>query len=284
MTNRNDVATLIAPYALDAVDGDERRAVEALLAEDAAARVELAGHQEVAAALAILAMEPQGQPGRDTARRVWQSIEQRLDAGLPPQALSIDRPATPRPLGRRHADVRRAPLRRSITSTLMAAASVAVIGVLGTVAIQQSSTIDRLERRMEAAAVAPAGATPSGATPSATPTGLREVALQQALAEPATRVVRLVDEAGATLASIALTEEGAGYLFGSSLPALPDGSTYQLWGVSEGTVLSLGVLGREPTLAPFSAAGAYDRLVLTVERGPGVVSSTQSATAVAEVI
>jgi hypothetical protein len=49
-------------------------------------------------------------------------------------------------------------------------------------------------------------------------------------------------------------------------------------------VLSLGVLGQEPSTLGFAADGSWSKFVLTEEASPGVASSKQPALAVAEVV
>ena len=65
----------------------------------------------------------------------------------------------------------------------------------------------------------------------------------------------------------------------SGLPHLKSGHTYQLWGVEDGHVLSLGVMGESDRPIPLAARGTWSKLVLTEEVSPGVVSSAQPAVA-----
>jgi hypothetical protein len=65
--------------------------------------------------------------------------------------------------------------------------------------------------------------------------------------------------------------DGQGFLT-SSLPSLPKGEVYQLWGVSGSSILSLAVLGNDPRTAAFSASTGtgVNELMITAEKAPGV--------------
>ena len=71
--------------------------------------------------------------------------------------------------------------------------------------------------------------------------------------------------------------DGKAYLVKHSLPALPAGETYQLWGQQGETKVSLAVLGNAPERARLPLGGAYEALAITAEKSPGVVSSSNPA-------
>ena len=73
-------------------------------------------------------------------------------------------------------------------------------------------------------------------------------------------------------------------LLARELPALPDDRTYQLWGVIDGKVISLGVLGASPKVVAFPADKALATLVLTDEARGGVPVSAQPALAAGDLI
>lgn len=100
--------------------------------------------------------------------------------------------------------------------------------------------------------------------------------------DPNVRDVQLLSTTGQPLGHVLLAPDGEGYILGDTLPMLAAGRTYQLWGVKDGVVLSLGVMGRSPKAMPFAADERWDQLVLTVETSPGVVSSKAGASAVAK--
>jgi anti-sigma-K factor RskA len=78
-------------------------------------------------------------------------------------------------------------------------------------------------------------------------------------------------------------QDGHGYLLASDLPALSSDQTYQLWGVVNDTVISLGILGRSPEIESFSVEGDLSALVITEEVAGGVAVSEQPALLVAEI-
>jgi anti-sigma factor RsiW len=99
---------------------------------------------------------------------------------------------------------------------------------------------------------------------------LRPDSFTAALQVKGARVAHLT--AGATELPVVVAPDGSALLEASALPALADGRTYQLWGMSEGEAISLGVLGRDPQTVSFDAEG-YAGLAITEEQSPGVVHS-----------
>lgn len=100
-------------------------------------------------------------------------------------------------------------------------------------------------------------------------------AYEEAAALPDARTARLESEDAALIADAVVEPNGTGFLSAGSLPALPDGETYQLWGVyADSDVISLGVIGNRPRIEAFSGRGDLDAIVITRERASGVVSST----------
>lgn len=284
---------LLGAYALNAVDQDEADEIEAYLRRSPRATAEVSSHLEVAAALGSLAAEHQGAPTHDAPQRLWDAIAGQLP-DRPAAAVSDSGPTVRAGVTSldQHRGARRggaggsarAGRARVLVSGLALVASVTAITGLSAAVIRQGDTIDGLERQVAAAQAegpAPDDVVVGPGPGSITRVGV-EFALQKVLSAPGTRVVQLTDEAGARLASIALASDGTGYVFGSTLPALPTGATYQLWGVSNGIVLSLGVFGQQPAIAPFAASGSYTQFVLTAEQGPGVVASKAKAIAAAQ--
>ncbi|HVF33273.1 MAG TPA: anti-sigma factor [Acidimicrobiales bacterium] len=71
--------------------------------------------------------------------------------------------------------------------------------------------------------------------------------------------------------------DGKAYLVKHSLPELPEGQTYQLWGQQGETKVSLAVLGGSPEQSKLPLGGSYQALAITAEQSPGVVSSSNPA-------
>ncbi len=100
-----EIEELIGAYALDAVDDDERNAVEQHLAVCARCRAELVEHREVAALLAY--------EGAPAPSDVWDRIVVTLEEPPPAMRLKVDSPGDVIPLdSHRGAKRRRGDLHR----------------------------------------------------------------------------------------------------------------------------------------------------------------------------
>ncbi len=104
----------------------------------------------------------------------------------------------------------------------------------------------------------------------------------EARRQPGARTATLVDDAGNELATAVVLGDGRGYL-DASLPALPAGHTYQLWSVGGTQPVSLGLLGRDPSVVAFAASSGTASLAVTDEVAGGVSAPTQAPVAVGEV-
>ena len=238
---------LLGAYALDALDDDERRAVEEYLRRTPEAEEEVTQLREAAAMLAVTGGPP--------PEGVWEQLEAKLQVppdrrrAVPAPVLRMDDAARVRH-GRpdRH---RRRPL------LLVAAAAVALVlvvgGVLAIVTRDDSST---------------------GTTTAALARDARQA--------PGARTAALVDDSGNTLATAVVLPDGRGYLT-SSLPTLPRGRTYQLWSVGGRETVSLGLLGRDPSVVAFAAGSGTASLAVTDEVAGGVAAPSQAPLAVGDV-
>lgn len=233
---------LLGAYALDAVSEDERRAVDEYLQVNPRARQEVADHRDVATMLAWTGMRaPDG---------LWDRIVARLDdAAVAPaptgelaDVLSL-RPHVQRAAGPGRGASKPSRVRR-IAPWVGAAAAAAVIGVV---------------------AVAVVGPTRSPSSPLA-------AAVDEARADTGSRTAELAGADGSVVGEVVVDSAGHGFLVATSLPALGDDRTYQLWGVIGERVISLGVLGAEPEIGVFSAGADVTRLVLTNEVAGGVAT------------
>jgi hypothetical protein len=84
---------------------------------------------------------------------------------------------------------------------------------------------------------------------------------------------------------VVLTDAGTGFVEADRLGALPVDKTYQLWGVIGGKTISLGLLGPDPSVVPFSVAGdgSVQAFAITAEHTGGVVQSTNQPVVSGEV-
>ena len=75
--------------------------------------------------------------------------------------------------------------------------------------------------------------------------------------------------------------DGTGYFMDHDLPALPPGSTYQLWAevgdVDSSRMVSLGVLGADPGIAAFRVSAPTMMFEVTKEDAPGNVTPNDAA-------
>jgi anti-sigma-K factor RskA len=71
-----------------------------------------------------------------------------------------------------------------------------------------------------------------------------------------------------------IVPDGMTYIGPGNLGTLPSDETYQMWGVVDGSQISLGVIGDNPTYAAFTTPSVASVLAMTVEHRGGVVSTT----------
>lgn len=177
--------------------------------------------------------------GEEAPVSVWERIAAELDAPSPPVELSIVR--------RQRAVVRRA-------LSVGAVAAAVAIAVLGWQTVRLE---DRTQELRETIA--------------------RSDGAQDALAaftDPAARRVQLTSPDGSINVAAAMLPDGRAWLLSEALPPLPPDRIYQLWWVGEGRKISLGVLGRDPSVFSFEMVTAgLEMLVVTAEPSPGVTDT-----------
>lgn len=237
--NHADAAEFLGAYALDALDDDERAAVEAHVRDCGACQTEVAEHREVAAVLAgpRWARAPEG---------LWDRIAGSLEETPPPLQMPAA-PVVPLDASRR----RFRPL--GLAAAAVAVAAVAVVGVMGLKIVDDGRRIDSLKEQAR------------GAELSRT--------ADAALADPTARRVALRSTDTGVEAHAVLLPDGTGYLLESNLPVLGPDRTYQLWAVVGTNRISVGVLGPDPGVAAFRAPGQTSALAITSEVAGGVVLS-----------
>lgn len=114
------------------------------------------------------------------------------------------------------------------------------------------------------------------------PTDPIAAAVDAARSDRDSNVVELASADGAITVEAVIDVDGHGFLLGQDLPSLPADRTYQLWGVVDGKVISLGVIGRSPEIEPFTVDGNLTALVVTDEVAGGVPVSEQPAVVAGE--
>jgi anti-sigma-K factor RskA len=248
---------LLAAFALDALDQDERDQVQEHLETCRRCRAEVGAHHEVVGAL--------GNSVAPLPGDLWEIVASRLttpdlnpenaDARLLARVrLSPGERITPRD---RWSRTERCPSVRFVTAASFAVGAAAVATVLGMGLANANDQIAHIE----------------GA--------IGETAHTEAIAAmetPGHKIVNLADARHHDVAQFVVLPNGRGYLVMSSLSALPSTETYQLWRVMHGKTISLGLLGRAPRLATFTSAGSDRpyRLGVTVEPSDGALRPSGS--------
>jgi anti-sigma factor RsiW len=269
-----EIQELLGVYALDAVDPETTAMIERHLDECVKCSIEVAQHHEVAGLLA--------NSGGESPAGLWDGIATQLDGSVPPSwerlasRLESGEGRPDRPVGRAGADggadaavVPITAARRSRWvvrgASLVAAAAVIVALLLG-------AQVNHLHHQVSALQAHP----------------LLSAAEQAALEQPSTRQVQLTGRPGAPSpgrVTVVLTTAGTGFVRVERLRALPSHKTYQLWGVIGGKTISLGLLGPDPTVVPFSVAGdgSVQAFAITAEQAGGVVQSANQPVVAGEV-
>jgi len=234
----DETAVILGAYPLDAVEGDEREAIEQHLQECPRCRAEVADHRMVASFM--------GSAGGPAPEGLWDRIAGSLDEAPPELRLA---PVVPM-----HE-------RRSVTLRLgaaVAAVAAAVIALLGFQVVRLNNKVDEVQTAK-----------------AKDPGTVQMAAATQALGDPRARQVALRSPDGSVGAQAVVLPDGTGYLLAGNLPTLPPNQTYQLWAVAGGQKISAGVLGPRPQVIAFRYASPQDlaALAVTAEQSPGVAQS-----------
>jgi hypothetical protein len=105
-----------------------------------------------------------------------------------------------------------------------------------------------------------------------------EAAANRAFGDPGAQKVQLQSADGQMTARAVVLPDGSGFLVAHELPGLDDDRTYQLWGdTGTGSLVSLGLLGDDPTTIAFQAGTDLEALAVTEEEAGGVVRSQNPA-------
>lgn len=180
--------------------------------------------------------------GMDAPEGLWNRIEQELDAPAP----------APGPELAKVMAISEAPRKRRISTVAPWLVSAAAAAIVAVVAI---GLADR----------------------ASAPTDPLVAAYEDADADRDSGRATLVADGSVAEATAVIDEDGHGFIRAGALPSLPDGQTYQLWGVvdtgaAEPDVISLGIFGPNPELETFTTETPLVALAITIEEAPGVIS------------
>ena len=256
MMTHDEAQELLAAYALHAVENPERRDLEEHLAECPRCASELDGLRDVATTL--------GNVGGAAPADLWNRIAERLydneerdEVDVPP-ICAFARPVAPAvpaaavtPLFERGAASSR---RTKYVAVTFAAAAALLIGVLSVNLVRANSRVAQLNSALSLAG---------------------HSVVDAALETPGHVNVTLNGAHSGDVATFVLVN-GAGYLVSSNMTALAPDKTYQLWAITKGTPISIGLMGAHPSTVYFSIAGAAGpgELAITVEPAGGSVAPT----------
>jgi|TARA_R110002110_G_scaffold246435_1_gene462828 hypothetical protein len=181
--------------------------------------------------------------GMDAPEGVWSLIEHELDALAP----------APGPELAKVMAISEAPRKRRISTVapwLVSAAAAAIVGI---------AAVGLADRALA-------------------PTDPLAAAYEDADGDRDSGRATLVADGSTAQATAVIDQDGHGFIRAGALPSLPDGMTYQLWGVvdtggAEPAVISLGIFGPNPELETFTTDTAVVALAITIEEAPGVISN-----------
>ncbi len=239
---------LLAAYALDAVEGEERLDLEQHLEECVRCSSELDSLRGVTSAM--------GNVGQPAPPHVWQRISEHLyddveSVATPPfRALESSR-AVVTPMS-----VRRDPSshRAKVVVGLFSAAAAALVAVLSINLVQANNHVSQLTSALGLA---------------------HRSAIVAAQATPGNVDVVLSNERVPDVATFVLSK-GHGYLISSHMSTLSTAQTYQLWGIFNGKPISIGLMGAQPQDVQFTVASALapSALAITIEPASGATVPT----------
>jgi len=232
----DEIEELLGAYALDAALPEQRQQIDAHIAGCSRCRAEIEAHLEMAAMLAG--------PGTEVPPGIWEKIARSITDQDGAERSQKPSPTLPPVIPWATVPAGRRPSRPRLWVAVTAVAAAVVI-LLGMEVAQLHSQIRSLNHRVAQS-------------------GLAEAALQAEGGPHRTVVLR--SATAPAVATIVVTPRGATYWTGSSLPDLPSAQTYQLWGLSRGKPVSLGLVGPDPhAVGYFRLEADVSRVMVTVE-------------------
>jgi hypothetical protein len=276
VAEHQEIQELLGVYALDAVDPETATLVERHLAECVKCSIEVAQHHEVAGLLA--------NSGGESPAGLWDGIATQIDGSTPPSwdrlAARLE-PADGRPdravVGDgldgadQSSDGTVVPISASRRSRWARSGAIVAAAAAAVIALVFGLQVHHLNNQVNALQAHPA----------------LSAAEQAALQQSSTKQVHLTSKTGPSSekVTVVLTASGTGFVVGDQLHALPSGKTYQLWGVIGGKTISLGLLGSDPSVVPFSVAGdgSVQAFAITAEQAGGVIQSQNQPVVAGEV-
>jgi len=245
MMTHEEAQELLAVFALNAVDGEERTDLERHVDECVRCSSELDALRGVATAM--------GNVGEPASQELWDRIAEHLydDADALPPIRALELPDAVAPFGVNRPRVTR---RAKYGVGVFAVAAAALVSVLSVNLVNADNHVSQLNSALTLAS--------------------RSV-VDAALVTPGHVNVTLDGSHNTSLAKFVLVD-GRGYLVSSQMARLPTGKTYQLWGIIGGKPISIGLMGSAPSTVYFSVQGTKQptELAITIEPAGGSVTPT----------
>jgi anti-sigma factor RsiW len=241
--SHDDLRSLLAASALNALPEDEAEQLERHLKRCSHCRAEMA---EFGSAAALLAGPPTEAP-TEAPPGIWEGIVATIEQS-PPRAMP----------GSLLRVVRKRNWWMQGWAVAAAAALIAVV-VLAISTASLQGDVTHLKNQASAGNLNPAVAA--------------------ALGTKGRQVVNLRSNSGNELAEAVVTPGGASFLVPEAMSPLSSGRTYQLWALSRGDPVSLGVLGGRPGITAFRVEAGMTALMITAEPEGGVPAPTNGVLA-----
>jgi anti-sigma-K factor RskA len=242
-TAHDDFKSLLAPYALHALDEIELRAVEAHVDGCPECADELADLLDTASMVTLTEVEA-------PPAQLWNRIETTMRADVQLTEIGQSVPNSTPVIDLDAARGRR-DRRLSIRSALIGAIAAAAVVV-----------------PITASVVSPG-------TPS-----IAALATKAAKAKGSQRI-ELASPDKKRLGDVIIDANGNGYIRNEALAELPVGKTYQLWTIVDGAPVSAGLLGRSPKTSAFSADAKVQAVAISIENESGASAPTATPIGVA---
>jgi hypothetical protein len=256
MMSHDEASELLAVAALDAVDAETLAAIEEHAATCPRCQSELDSYRVVASAL--------GNSVEELPEGLWNNISSQLwertgDAEAMPPLLIGETPANVVAIGSATRSSKR--MRRALGAVAFAAAASIVV-----LAVSLSSAQNQVTNLQGALA--------------------SKSAVQQALRTHGHQIVELTSASKQRLAEFVMLPDGTGYLVKSNMPTLTGNDTYQLWGIVNGSPVSIGVMGSSPGQVTFTMASspAPSELAVTVQSAGGSLTPAKKFVASGPVV
>jgi Anti-sigma-K factor rskA len=233
--SHEELKSLLAASALDSLPEDEKELLDEHVVSCMECRTELSEYQATTSLM--------GGPAQPPPDGVWDDIVATIGRSSRPEEMPVS--------------LRRVVRRRSKWVqgwTLVATGAVAAAIVLAVWGINLNGRVGHLQNQSVS--------------------GELSTAVAQALAAPDHQLILMRASGGTELASAVITPDGTSFLVPKALPGLSSTETYQLWALSGGRAVSLGVLGPHPGISMFRFEHEMTNFMLTAEPTGGVPAPT----------